>query len=577
MIKHIFSKIYSSIMRVHNQKTLFYFFLCVLLLPNIILAITESLTPLERVCNIVLPFGFYYLIVTMSKRLSWAILILFPISLLAGVQLVLLYLYGRSVVATDMFLNFITTDTAETMELMSNIYKILIVVLFLYIPPLIYAIIAMFKGQKLAVVFLRRNRYVAIGVVFVGLSLLAVCYASNESYSLKKDVYPLNACYNMYKAVSRNDKLKNYRITSKDFKYNATSSHAKDLREIYVVVIGETSRAANWELYGYKRETNPKLKDVEDLILFERVLTEANITHKSVPMLLSSASSVDFDKIYSQKSMITAFKEAGFKTAFYSNHAHTQTLGDNFGSEADVCVYLRDTSDEEFLYDGQLVELMKSEIAKGAQKQLIVLHTYGSYFNYYSRYPLKSTHFKPDSPIAADKKHYKQLINAYDNSIRYTDEILYDIIKYLESLKGVSSSMMYVSDHGEALFDHGEDIVLHSSTSPTFYHLHVPMVMWCSSVYKEVYPDIIESLKSHRKTDISSSAAFFHTVLGISGIETIYRDDSYSLASRSYMKRQYVYLNEQYNSEPVLHIDMSNTNNKLLYKFIRKGNVAPNR
>ena len=128
MIKNSLKKFLIKLKQLHNQKTLFYVFLALLMLPIVILAITETFTPLERVCSIVLPLGIYYLIVTLTKRLGWSIFALFPISLLAGLQVVLLYLYGRSVVATDMFLNFVTTDKSETSELLSNILGILLFV-----------------------------------------------------------------------------------------------------------------------------------------------------------------------------------------------------------------------------------------------------------------------------------------------------------------------------------------------------------------------------------------------------------------------------------------------------------------
>lgn len=69
------------------------------------------------------------------------------------------------------------------------------------------------------------------------------------------------------------------------------------------MVIGETSRAANWQLYGYNRNTNPKLSTVENLIHFSDVLTQSNTTHKSVPMLLSNASALHYDCIYQEKAL----------------------------------------------------------------------------------------------------------------------------------------------------------------------------------------------------------------------------------------------------------------------------------
>ena len=569
MIKKIINSITMFVNKIMRQEVLFYFVLTVLMLPNVLLSITESATPIERVCSLIFPLGCYYLIATLSKRIGWTIWMLFPISVLAGFQVVLLYIYGRSVIATDMFLNFVTTDANESKELLGNLLMIIITVVVLYITPAIFALVLLVKKHQLRDTFMRKNRNIAVSIMIVGMSLLGVCYASNDSFSIKKQVYPINAYYNMYKAVSRYDKLKNYTSTSSEFKYNASSSHSAQQREIYVIVIGETSRACNWELCGYNRPTNPKLKKVDDLIVFDSVLTEANITHKSVPMLISAASAKDYDIIYDQKSAITAFKEAGFNTSFFSTQAHTQTLTDYFGEEADVCEYLRDRSTKiDFNpMDMELVECMKNTIKEGAKKQLIVLHSYGSHFNYVSRYTNEFAYFTPDMPITPDKKCLTQLVNSYDNTIRYTDSFLCEIISELNSVKDAHTSLMYVSDHGEDLFDKGGDVIFHSSTTPSYYQLHVPMLVWMSDDYQNSYPQVVSSLKNNIHAQISSSASFFHTVLNIAGIETIYRDDTYSLASKSFIERPRVYLNDHYDGVPLLHVEMRERDYAMLERF----------
>lgn len=108
----------------------------------------------------------------------------------------------------------------------------------------------------------------------------------------------------------------NYHHTSKDFTFHAQATHPADKREVYVMVVGETSRALNWQLYGYERETNPLLSRQPGIVAFSKVLTESNTTHKSVPMLMSDITACNFDSIYHQKGIITAFKEAGYQTAF---------------------------------------------------------------------------------------------------------------------------------------------------------------------------------------------------------------------------------------------------------------------
>ena len=569
MIRKILNTIKTWFSVLMYQEVLFYIVLIVLIIPNILLAVTEPLTMLERVCSIVFPLSCYYLIFTLSRRLGWSIWLLCPMSLLAGFQVVLLYIYGKSVVATDMFLNMVTTDAKESKELLGSILMILSVVVLLYITPLVLATISLFKNKKLKKGFLRQNRSLAFAIALVGVSLLGMCYAASDAYSVKTGVYPINACYNMYKAVSRHDMLQNYKETSKSFKFNASSSHSAQQREIYVVVIGETARACNWELFGYNRPTNPLLKQVSDLVVFDSVLTESNITHKTVPMLLSSASAEDYDKIYSQKSLISAFKEAGYKTAFFSNQAHTKALVDNFGLEADKIEYLKDRStDMNFNpLDSELIELAQDFINEGYKKQLIVLHTYGSHYNYAARYPKEMAYFKPDSPYTPNKEFLPKLKNAYDNTIRYTDKVLYDIINMLKGVEDAHTSLLYVSDHGEELFDDEREVIFHSSTIPSYYQLHVPMLVWLDDEYNQAYPNILSSLKANCHAQVSSSASFFHTILNVAGIETMYRNDSYSVASKAFVSRPRIYLNDHYVSVPLLSIEMGNNHIKKLESF----------
>ena len=567
MMKTILDKLKQWSEIIFRKEVLFYYFIAVLLLPNILLSITESLSFIERVCNVLLPLGCYYLIVSSTRRLGLSIWILCPISILAGFQIVLLDIYGRSVIASDMFLNFVTTDANESTELLGNIFKILIAVVVMYVLPIVIATVLLIKKLKLDNSFIKKNRNVAIGIFLSGLSLLGVCSLSSNTYSIKNDLYPINAFYNMYEAFVRYNKLNNYQTTSKDFTFKSTSSHEIKNREIYVVVLGETSRATNWELCGYNRSTNPLLKKVENLVVFDSVLTESNITHKCVPMLLSSASAIDYDNIYKQKSLITAFKEAGFKTAYFSNQAHTQTLIDFFGLEADECVYTRDKAPNYNPYDMEFVDNVKRIIKEGADKQLIVLHAYGSHYDYVGRYPKEYAYFLPDGPSNPNKEYLPLLVNAYDNSIRYTDAVLNEIISVLKSEENTYSSLMYVSDHGEDLFDDGRNEIFHSSTIPSYYQIHVPMLVWVSNSYKMAFPNILESLKSNAHKQISSSASFFHTVLNIAGIETAYRNDSYSVANDAFTERERLYLDEHYQGVPLLSIDMREEDCELLKKF----------
>ena len=206
-------------------------------------------------------------------------------------------------------------------------------------------------------------------------------------------------------------------------------------------------------------------------------------------------------------------------------------------------------------------------ISEGVKKQLIVLHTYGSHYNYAARYPQEMAYFKPDSPYTPNKEFLPKLKNAYDNTIRYTDKVLYDIINMLKGVEDAHTSLLYVSDHGEELFDDEREVIFHSSTIPSYYQLHVPMLVWLDDEYNQAYPNILSSLKANSHAQVSSSASFFHTILNVAGIETMYRNDTYSVASKAFVSRPRVYLNDHYISVPLLSIDMGNNHIKKLESF----------
>ena len=101
----------------------------------------------------------------------------------------------------------------------------------------------------------------------------------------------------------------------------------------------------------------------------------------------------------------------------------------------------------------------------------IVLHTYGSHFNYHERYPAEFRIYTPDKAEGIRQSYKKELRNAYDNSIRYTDYVLGEIVDMLKK-KEVCASMLYLSDHGEDIFDDARARYLHASPIPTYYQLH---------------------------------------------------------------------------------------------------------
>lgn len=551
--------------KVSSGQFLYAYAVVALLLPNIALCYTECLTPWACGVNVLLPLSLYMLFFSAAKRpgkmIWWAFIFVF----FAAFQLVLLYLFGTGVIAVDMFLNLVTTNPGEAMELLDNLAPAVVGVFVVYLPLLILGGVIIRRDSRLSVSFQQRVRHWAMQIGAIGLFCLLASYLMVDDYRMRNQLYPVNICYNLYLAFERNAASENYKEASRNFKFEAKSERSLYAPEVYVMVVGETARAHNFSLYGYPRDTNPLLSKMQGIKAFPNVTTQSNTTHKSVPMLLSAASAEDFERLFHEKGILAAFKEAGFHTVFISNQLPNHSFIDFLGEQADEHYFLKK---EDALqgnhYDEDLLQkldeiLPKADASSSAhyryRKLFVVLHTYGSHFNYQERYPRSFAYFKPDSRSEAKSENRRDLLNAYDNTIRYTDYILHGIIERLQKWEGIQtktdgvygqpiSAMLYTSDHGENIFDDDRHLFLHAAPKASDYELHVPFIIWTSEGFSKQYPDILKALGENRSKQVQSSLSAFHTMLGIGGIQTQYRQDEYSVASDKYHPVKLLYLDD---------------------------------
>ena len=309
----------SKFLKISSQELLALLTPIILIIPNIALNFTEHLSVLSAITNIILPLGVYLFLTTYFRKIGITVWCLIPIMIYCGFQIVLLYLYGCSIIGVDMFLNVVTSNATEIAELLGNLIIAIGSLIIVYIPALVYASICISKKRILSNTFMSKWNKVGIVTTITGAILLSASYALTPDFSITNDIFPVNVSKNLVLAFKRHSQSDNYPKTSKNFTYNAKSTHNDSIPEIYVVVIGETSRAEDWQLLGYNRETNPELSKANNLTAMPKAFTQSATTHKSVPMLLSPLTANDFDSIANRKSVITAFKEAGFYTSFFSN------------------------------------------------------------------------------------------------------------------------------------------------------------------------------------------------------------------------------------------------------------------
>ncbi|MEB0011550.1 phosphoethanolamine transferase [Glaciimonas sp. Cout2] len=348
--------------------------------------------------------------------------------------------------------------------------------------------------------------------------------------SIPFQVEPFGATWPFGLAVRGYDFWKEHRYLedlqhkNRNFAFVAHQASQQETPQIVVMVIGESSRYDRWSLNGYARETNPLLKQEPNLVSFSDVLTGVAATRLSVPVMISRKPIVQSLRAgFSEKSFITAYKEAGFKTYWISNQmsfGKFDTPISVFANEANVTQFINlggftDTSS----LDQALLSPFQSAIHDPHPKKLIVLHTLGSHWNYSHRYPQAFDKWLPSlygisNPAYTNLGNKPALNNSYDSSVLYTDWFLEQVIKTLKSTNQLTA-MMYFSDHGETLYDGSCKIAFHGHN--TQFEFHIPGLMWYSDAYKVAYPEKVAQLIRHKRARINTENVF-HSLLDLSDI-----------------------------------------------------------
>ena len=311
---------------------------------------------------------------------------------------------------------------------------------------------------------------------------------------------------------------------NRNFTFGARQSDPDGKPEVVVMVIGESSRYDRWSLNGYERDTNPLLSKEANLVTLSDVITSVSATRLSVPVMISRKPAKQSLKDgFAEKSFLTAYKEAGFKTFWLSNQisfGEFDTPVSVFAKEADVIQFLNlggFTNNSNF--DQILLSPLRSAINDPAPKKLVVLHSLGSHWNYSHRYPEQFDRWKPslygvDKPVYTNTAIKPQLNNSYDSSILYTDWFLANVIGMLKQADQ-RTSLMYMADHGQTLYDKSCKVAFHGHN--TQFEFHVPAFVWYSDLYAARHPNKVAQLRQQRSARLSTENVF-HTLLDLSDI-----------------------------------------------------------
>ena len=459
-----------------------------------------SLVIAMLVANFFVIYLFFYL----SRRFSKALFTIF--FLINSIALYFVTTYSV-IIDESMISNVFNTKYEEASSFFS--IKFLVYILFLGIVPSIFIIKA-----KLIKPTLKRFSITSLVSLFL-LIVLVFANASNWLWIDKNSKtlgglampwsYSVNTSLYFIHEKQRNAKeilLPTAKITDNE-------------KSVVVLVIGESARSENFSLYGYKKDTNPLLSKVENLHHF-KANSCATYTTAGVKCILEHTSSNELYEI--------------LPNYLYRNNVEVIWRTTNWG-EPPVHIKKYETRDylrpkcegEDCDYDGVLLSGLKEEIkASNKNKILVILHSSTSHGPTYSKkYPPRFEKFKPVcNSVDLGKCTQTELMNAYDNTIVYTDYILNSIITDLKDLKEYNSTMLFVSDHGESLGE--KNLYMHGvpkSLAPKEQY-EIPFIVWVSDSNKQLKP---------ANNTILSQNNVFHSVLNFLSIDSPIYDENMNI------------------------------------------------
>ena len=303
--------------------------------------------------------------------------------------------------------------------------------------------------------------------------------------------------------------INSFRYYSAEKKRNAKeillpdATIATDSRDVCVLIIGESARRDHFSLYGYEKETNPFTK--EDGVTALVADAAATYTTAGVKAILHYAPVSRLHEI-----IPNYFNRAGVDVSWRtSNWGEPQVHIDKYYKVKDLKERFPEADER---YDGILLEGLKEDImASDKVKTLVIIHTNTSHGpTYFKKYPSEFQHFTPVcTTVEMSKADHDELMNAYDNTIVYTDWLIHSVIETLKEIPDTRCCMMYVSDHGESLGEN--NLYMHGvpmSMAPK-EQVEIPFIVWDSDEGMEV-KDLEKVSQYH----------VFHSLMKFMGLES---------------------------------------------------------
>lgn len=428
----------------------------------------------------------------------------------------------------DMIANVVETDLREAGELLLNGGLIAWMLVFGVLPCLALQRVRLVRGGCKA----RSVEFVTV-LLASALALGAIAATSYQPLAalvrnhreLRFQLVPLNFIAATYRYASRvlhqPGALQPVGVDAR----RAMPAGPTGRRRVTFLVVGETARAANFSLLGYARDTNPEMSRHDPIVLRD-VQACGTATATSVPCMFQDVGRTGYraSMAKERENLLDVLQRAGIEVLWRENNGGCKHVCDRVEHED-----LAHVRDAQLCPDGQcrdeiLLRGLQGRLDRVTGDALIVLHMLGSHGPaYHKRYPARFEVFGPACTTGELQRcSVEEIVNAYDNTIRYTDHVLSELVALLQrNASAIDATLLYVSDHGESLGEHG--LFLHGlpyAIAPA-EQTHVPMLVWLSSgMRRHVDMDCLRKQSGRAY----SHDNLFHSVLGLMHVQTaVYR------------------------------------------------------
>ena len=266
-------------------------------------------------------------------------------------------------------------------------------------------------------------------------------------------------------------------------------------REYYVMCVGESLRAANMGINGYDRETTPQLQEMGNVVSFRNFYSTATLTLYSVPMMVTRATVDEYNLNYTEYGILKPFKECGFKT-FVLSPGKLLTYEEYLTRGADSVFDVRN--------DFVIPELIDS-LTRVHEKVFFLVQLYQSHC-YFANFTPEFDVYHPNLVSDEGAVSKDLLLNAYDNTVLTTDDVMCRIIRAIDKPEA-RATFLFASDHGEVL---DMDKPRRGGVlNPDRVEYHVGALFWSNDKWNAVHPDEAERIRSRRDAPVNGDYLFY--------------------------------------------------------------------